>query len=233
MADDNACAVLDVRPIQQEGAWNGGRRACAPPQDGVLWLARFALDEELLGNPYEVHRRLWLAFPGMPSAARPFLFRVGRADRPEVLMQSVLRPAPLESGRCRLIEARPFRLDLRPGAVCGFALRANPTKRDARTGKRRALRTGQEQTEWLARQLQGAAEIVEAQARPEPPLRFSKRGATGLVAPADFAGTLAVLDPERMERALRDGVGPAKGLGCGLLVLGKPRQKRERGSTFR
>ena len=35
----------------------------------------------------------------------------------------------------------------------------------------------------------------------------------------DFAGILEVTDPERFQNTLFNGIGPAKGFGCGLLLV--------------
>jgi len=39
------------------------------------------------------------------------------------------------------------------------------------------------------------------------------------LATLDLSGVVVVRDPELLEKTLRQGVGPAKGFGCGLLLL--------------
>lgn len=203
-----ALATVAERPAAEEG--------------GVLWMSRLALDRAVRDNPYEAHRRVWLAFPGMPRAARPFLFRARSGPRPEALVQSRLRPAAAGRRGCRVLEARPFRLDLRRGAEYAFALRANPVRRDIRTGRRVALSGERERREWLERRFAGAARIVRARVEAEAVLRFRKRRSEGVVATVDFAGALVAEDADGLARLLREGIGPAKGLGCGLAVLAPP-----------
>lgn len=51
--------------------------------------------------------------------------------------------------------------------------------------------------------------------------RFTKwnRKGSGSLSSIDFTGVLTVVDPERFEQALYGGIGPAKGFGCGLLLV--------------
>jgi len=56
--------------------------------------------------------------------------------------------------------------------------------------------------------------------------RFNKPGRTGgtegrrvELSTLDFVGVLTVTDPERLTTALFSGIGPAKGFGCGLLLV--------------
>lgn len=51
--------------------------------------------------------------------------------------------------------------------------------------------------------------------------RFTKwnHKGSGSLSSIDFTGVLTVTDPERFEQALYGGIGPAKGFGCGLILV--------------
>ena len=59
------------------------------------------------------------------------------------------------------------------------------------------------------RQVRERRKAEKGQAKPAD-LRYST---------IDFSGTLIVRDPALLARALREGVGHAKGFGCGLLLV--------------
>lgn len=52
-------------------------------------------------------------------------------------------------------------------------------------------------------------------------LRFSRHGRTVTLTTAVFDGCLQVIDPDALVAALTQGIGPAKGYGCGLLTLAR------------
>lgn len=78
--------------------------------------------------------------------------------------------------------------------------------------------------EWLQRRSEANGFEIEAdqvrvdgyrrhrsyQARTKTPIEFSS---------LDFDGILNITDPERFQNALFNGIGPAKGFGCGLLLV--------------
>lgn len=190
----------------------------APP--AVLYFSRLTLAGAAAENPYEVHRRLWLAFPGMPEANRPFLFHPQWGSRPlQVVMQSTLRPQPVQWRDCRLDECRAARLDLRSGALHRFLLWANPSRRSSLTRQRHALGGDAERIEWLRVRLAPAAQLLEGRVEEVRTLRFAKGGREGVVRAVRFAGALRVLDAGALRRLVLDGIGPARSLGCGLLLL--------------
>lgn len=137
---------------------------------------------------------------------------------------------------------------LQCGTVLRFFLRANPTRavrpwgpvRDTR-GKRVAIEGEAEQRQWLLRHLEQAGARIctrvvsvrsdrgeEIERREELELRTSNarvwrwgnpRGKHGVHQGVDFEGLLEVVDTEPLVLAVSNGVGPAKGLGFGLLSL--------------
>lgn len=135
------------------------------------------------------------------------------------------------------------------GSVRRFFLRANPSKaarpwgpvRDTR-GKRVAIEGEAEQRAWLTRHLEAAGarlcvrdvsirrdDGTVLERRSEPELRTSNvrlwrwtsapSGAIATHQGVDFEGLIEVVDAEALTRAVTHGIGPAKGLGFGLLSL--------------
>ncbi len=143
------------------------------------------------------------------------------------------------------LAAKPKVVDFEPsfreGQTLRFRLRANPTKRlhelskrptgesvDARWhGKRIGISTPDEQIAWLNRRAEdGGFEIGElTKSFSEGTVRAWKGGAFGAnphplsLVSAFFEGRLVVRDTERFRTTLVRGIGPAKGLGFGLLSV--------------
>jgi len=77
----------------------------------------------------------------------------------------------------------------------------------------------EDQREWVARKLASAGEIEVANVMPHAPIYFRKGNRGGKLATVTFDGVLRVSDPIRLAELLDNGVGPAKGFGCGLLLV--------------
>ena len=212
-----------------------------------LFLSRLLLDprsprvQRELSDPYQMHRSIMRAFPDdLESDEERVLFRVGCArgtSQYTLLVQSWSRP-----DWSRLVEdegARGYLLDteepnpsvkefaprLRPGQVLAFRLRANPTIK--RKGKRLGLYQPEEQMGWLARKAkQGGFRLLSARESGEEVLR----GVAGRdsqsqhlrLLSVQFDGLLHVEDPQRLRRAVEEGIGSGKGFGFGLLSLARP-----------
>jgi CRISPR system Cascade subunit CasE len=197
----------------------------------------------LLESPYHLHQAIWNLFSDRPDRRRDFLYRLDLdGGRPMLYALSSREPhlAPSQQSLWN-VESRPLRPALRPGDRLRFSLRANPVV--TRDGSRHDLvmdlkkdlaKRGVPKAEWpseaaLAQQAgegwltRRAAEHGFALARVwvarHEVLTFPKpSGATVRLAVCDFEGTLTVTDPDRFLAMLRQGLGPAKGFGCGLLL---------------
>ena len=204
-----------------------------------MFLSRVEIPWELARNPYDFHRQLWRLFPGEAKEARRsdeeerqgFLFRVeenptGRPAR--FLVQSRILP----QATAGLIVLGTRELHPKPvgGQRLGFLITANPIKtitdmqREAKPGKtsekcRVPLIREADQRDWLTRKLADAAEIADAILLAHPPIYFRKGNRGGKLATVTFNGMLTVRHPERLIELLENGVGPAKGFGCGLLLV--------------
>ena len=127
---------------------------------------------------------------------------------------------------------------LRKGQVLRFRLRANPTKRidtksgpdgQRRNGRRVDLRTETQQVEWLSRRAdQAGFRLVPVYPGSNAPAvrvgaseKLRGRTARRLVTLAGvvFEGLLEVTDPDNLRLAIKEGIGPGKAFGCGLLSL--------------
>lgn len=118
------------------------------------------------------------------------------------------------------------------GRRCRFRLRANPTRRiltksgsdGKRThGKRVPLHDDATRFAWLERKLLaaglGLVDSTDVRQTPQGRSMARRRGGVATHDAHTFDGIAKVLDTEAVERGLRDGIGPAKAYGFGLLSL--------------
>lgn len=204
-----------------------------------MFISRVEIPWEAARNPYDLHRQLWRLFPGEDRETRSsdeqdrqgFLFRVeeqGTGRPARLLVQS--RHAPVRADGLLLIGSREIQPAPSAGQRLAFVLTANPvktitdTKRDAKPGKqsekcRVPLIKEEDQRDWLARKFSGAATLESTDILPHAPLYFRKGKRAGKLVTCTFEGVLRVDEPERLARLLENGVGPAKGFGCGLLLV--------------
>ena len=204
-----------------------------------MFLSRVEIPWEFARNPYNFHRQLWRLFPGEERETRSnreesrqgFLFRIednptGRPAR--LLVQS--RRAPEAASELVVVGTREFQPQPVAGQRLAFLLTANPVKtitdmqREAKPGKqsekcRVPIIKEEDQREWIARKLASAGEIEAASILPRAPIHFRKGNRGGKLAMTTFDGVMQVLDPIALTSLLENGVGPAKGFGCGLLLV--------------
>lgn len=204
-----------------------------------MFLSRVEIPWEFARNSYDLHRQLWRLFPGEEKETRKngeemrqgFLFRIeeNQTGRPaRLLVQS--RHAPEAASGLVLIAAREFQPQPVAGQRLAFLLTANPiktitdTQRKAKPGKRSEkcrvpLIREEDRRAWIARKLDAAAEIETVSVLPHAPVYFRKGNRGGKLATVTFEGVLNVLAHEALVRLMENGVGSAKGFGCGLLLV--------------
>lgn len=203
-----------------------------------------------LADPYEMHRTVCRAFPEAnykQNEPLGILFRVDvhpRTRIPTLLVQSQQKPdweflAQEKSGYLLGDQDLPLdvenpsfkELDLRlgEGQTLAFRLRANPTVKKDREGKKQGRRVGlvreADQYKWLERKFQAAGvslvsvNIVNEQTargklftekEDEKRMRFLS---------IQFDGILQVKNPLQLAETIYAGIGSAKGLGFGLLSV--------------
>lgn len=212
-----------------------------------MYLSRLTLNprnrqvQQELGNSYQLHRTIMRGFPETLPASERVLYRLEidpRSGALAVLVQSIHQPdwSPLrEAGQGNYLLQPPdgpkhFDPVLSVDQVVRFRLRANPTvkkKRDGdRNGNRVPLVREEEQIDWLKRkgELHGF-QLLQTQVTGNDSLSGRKKeGATThklQIYVVQFDGLLKVADPDRFADTLAQGIGPAKGFGCGLLSLAR------------
>lgn len=200
-----------------------------------------------LGDPGQLHRTLMRAFPQVdgpqPRSEFGVLFRVETdGGQPSVLVQSRVLPnwEMLRAGYLLSHETRETAsvLDaIQPGRGFRFRLMANPSRKSAahrpdeappRNSRRVALVNDEQRHAWLVgRGARDGFELVgdgafdgvriDAQPSHSGAVRSVRSGV--VVRAVQFEGRLRVVDAEHLRRAVREGIGPAKAYGCGLLSL--------------
>lgn len=209
-------------------------RAAADP---AFWRA--------FGSEYALHRAVWDLFADGPDRRRDFLYRLdSRHGRPVLWTLSEREPASAQG--LWTVEAQEIAPDLRPGDRLEFALRVNPVV--SRDGKRhdvvmdRKRRSGWRSqpleerepesaliqvalSEWLAARADRLGiRVRRLRAEGYQVWRFlDPRGKRVQLAVCDLTGVVEVRDAESFLTAWKTGVGPAKGFGCGLMLLRRHR----------
>jgi CRISPR system Cascade subunit CasE len=173
---------------------------------------------------------IWRLFPGHPDDSRDFLFRVENYGKPGpqlIYLQSQSKPSPA-NGSLSVIDSKSFSPSLSKGQHLRFLVRANPTKRindpkkSTNQGKVRVpLIDEEEMKAWLQRQLQDAATLHEVNITRQERIYFRKKNRAGKLATSVFHGAMQVENPELLLDKVREGIGPGKAFGCGLLSLAR------------
>ena len=203
-----------------------------------------------LADPYELHRTVCRAFPHAnykENESSGILFRVDVHPRtyiPSLLVQSHQQPnwdflaierkdyllgdnaLPLD------VENPSFKelhLRLHEGQHLAFRLRANPTVKKDREGKKQGRRVGliheEDQYKWISRKLESAGAVLisvnivnEQFVRGKFFIETEKAKRLNFLS-VQFEGVLQVKDSTNLLNSIFAGFGSAKGLGFGLLSL--------------
>lgn len=205
-----------------------------------------------LADPYELHRTVCAAFPNAnykDNEPSGILFRVDvhpRTRIPTLLVQSRQQPDwsfLLADGKDYLLGENDLPLDvenpamkelnlqLHEGQILSFRLRANPTVKKDREGKKQGRRLGliheEDQEKWLRRKLESAGaalvavNIVNEQfTRGKIRAEKDKQKRMNFLS-VQFDGVLQVQDSQKLLHSVSLGFGSAKGLGFGLLSLAR------------
>jgi CRISPR system Cascade subunit CasE len=188
---------------------------------------------KLLGNRYRLHAALMRGYAEANDDER-VLFRVepaaGRSAWQDVLVQGRGAPdwTPLLEDYANACQAqsKPFAIEPAMGQRYRFRLLANPTV--TRNRKRYGLVGEATQREWLERRAEGCGfrlqdctvideGLLPAWKKDEGQKRSKGKRLT--LRTARYEGLIEIIDPGALGKALENGIGPAKGLGCGLLSL--------------
>ncbi|MEO9331477.1 type I-E CRISPR-associated protein Cas6/Cse3/CasE [Pseudomonas guguanensis] len=191
------------------------------------------------GEPYRDHALIWRLFPG-DGAARDFIFRRLEDERSFYVVSA--RPPQSDSGLFQ-IQSKPYVPKLEAGDRLRFDLRANPTvsirHEDGRSRRHDVLMNAKRSAasdacerlnevvqaagqKWLLERAErwGLAiqedSVLQAGYRQN---RLRRKGGNIEYSSLDYQGMAQVIDPQRLARALLEGVGHSKGFGCGLLLV--------------
>jgi CRISPR system Cascade subunit CasE len=201
--------------------------------EATMYLSKILVSGPACHNPYEIHRSLWKLFPKDGDARRDFLFHVVRSDqtRAEILMQSGKEPEK-SSAMTQVLASKQYRPAFAAGYRLRFLLHANPIKMINDEGGRKNARgetkkcrvpliREDDQRSWIARKLRDAASLEILVIDPASPLRFrkAKENRAGKIQPVIFQGILTVENAEAITEMIKNGVGPAKAFGCGLMLV--------------
>lgn len=202
-----------------------------------------------LGNTYQTHRLLWSLFADGPERSRDFLYRQEKSENLPTFYCVAERIPEDMNGVWQIehkLYEPVLHVDQRLSfSLCANPIR---TKRDDKkkqhrhdvvmNAKNQLKQEGvprgewpseaeivQEQGfEWLARKGEQYGFMVrehEVRADGYRQERFYKAKGKHQVniSTIDFTGLLTVTDPERFKDGLYGGIGPAKGFGCGLMMV--------------
>ena len=216
-----------------------------------MYLSRLTLNphnrrvQKEIAAPYEMHRSLMRAFPDeLEKELERVLFRLETEPHSgalTLLVQSQMLPdwswlaEPGVRGYLLPVNepnpaVKPFDLNLAPGQVLAFRLRANPTVKrrfNEQNHKRVGLCREEDQIDWLKRKgEQNGFRLLSARTSHQDTVtgtirRNSQKHDLQLLS-VQFDGLLQVVDPDRLRQAVYNGIGSGKGLGFGLLSLARP-----------
>jgi CRISPR system Cascade subunit CasE len=189
------------------------------------------------GEAYRDHALIWKLFPG-DGLPRDFLFRSLAEEQTYYVVSA--RP-PVAQPELFDIQCKPYRPQLEAGDWLRFDLRANPTlsvrdasgkshrhdvlmhaKRDASSERPLAEILDEAGREWIARRAESWGLALRDDALQQDGYRQQRlRRKERIIeySTLDYQGLARVVDPARLQQALFEGVGHAKGFGCGLLLV--------------
>ena len=210
-----------------------------------MYLTRLTLDptayrpERLLGDTQRLHAAIAASFP--EGVGGRVLWRIEPADRSGEIRILVASPAgPTESelweritthDRVQTRDYTPLLDRLAKGDRYRFRATLNPVR--THNGKHTPIFDRSAQTAWVATKL-GAngvslnthspdldADEPDVQITATSSDRFTRAGSPGTIEllKVTYDGSLTVTDPEKLRHALCNGIGRAKGYGCGMLTL--------------
>ncbi|RRD45916.1 type I-E CRISPR-associated protein Cas6/Cse3/CasE [Tessaracoccus sp. OH4464_COT-324] len=195
---------------------------------------------KLLGSPQAMHAAVEAGFPTSPTTGRS-LWRVDLDDpvRPTLYVLSPTSPdfthIEEQAGwpsqpTTDSLPYSPLLDSLKPGQVWAFRVKVNPTHRVKLDGKSKILahKTAQHQMRWLLERQEALGVSLGSESEPSfrlsrrETIRFRRGGMQVTLGTALFDGLLEIRDPGKFRSSLLEGIGRAKGYGCGLLTLAKP-----------
>ena len=209
-----------------------------------MWISRIKMDLEKfsktqfkpINDLYDEHKLIWRFFVDQPLGTRPFLYR--RENQTTFIIVSNILPVNFSD--VWVLESKPYNPVLRIGQQLKFTIRVNPiishcdsskkhdVKMDAIFQKRLAniaRKTHQEElqtsvSKWLIqRQSINGFEVVEELISVDEYLQHRIKEKEIPISTCNISGKLVVIDPDKCKHLLFNGIGKAKGFGCGLMLV--------------
>jgi len=198
-------------------------------------------------DPYTLHQAIWGLFGDRADRKRDFLYRLDQyGKKPLIYAVSERQLSPSQA--MWNIETKPYQPKIGAGTLLSFMLRANPvrTKRDdenkqhrhdvvmeAKTRLREEDRHQEDRKplanlmqeeggNWLSIRAERHGFAINPdtiQVDGYQQHKFFKGKKLVKFSSLDFNGILKVVDPASFIEALYKGLGPAKGFGCGLMIV--------------
>ncbi|MBI5648402.1 MAG: type I-E CRISPR-associated protein Cas6/Cse3/CasE [Ignavibacteriae bacterium] len=195
-------------------------------------------------DAYGIHELVWDLFADHADRRRDFLFRLER-DQGRPLLYVLSERRPEANGSALQVECREWTPKLIEGDTLRFRLRVNPV-RSSRDDNDRQHRydvvmhrrfhekkggkgitplhciVQEEGEKWFReRGVRSGFEVLAVIADGYTQHRFAKRkgGPAVTIGTVELEGVLRVLDVQTFLRMVHSGFGPAKGFGCGLMLL--------------
>lgn len=196
-------------------------------------------------NPYVLHQSIWKLFSDHADRKRDFLYRLEQ-NKSGPLIYAVSAREPIRTRELWHVEAKGYEPKINLGTRLAFMLRANPirSKRDQKDKQHRhdvvmevktRLKTQgekkpipqivqEEGLNWLSSRAEKCGFIIKLQdvrADGYQQHRFvkGKGGKEVSLSTLEFNGVLSVADSKLFLETLYGGIGPAKGFGCGLMLV--------------
>lgn len=199
-----------------------------------MYLSKIHISAKVAKEPYNHHKELWSLFPEDPEKKRDFLFRVERHERSEgatILLQSEREPFQ-SNDHCKILAKREFLWSFNNSDIFQFKLVANPTKKiheekalraaqSKDNGKRVPLIKEDDLDHWLIRKMSPFSKLLDFSHRQSGNLFFRKKSNAGKIALVCFEGVIQVTERDELTKVFHEGIGPAKGFGCGMLSLAR------------
>ncbi len=203
-----------------------------------MYLSKLVLNERNrtvqrdFSNAHALHQRIMQAFPDeqrdKPRADWNVLFR-HEPDSNIILVQTAIEPdwSRLQQGYLAKHMTKPFdpnASQLDAGRIVQFRLKANPSKRDQKTGKTVGLYHQSNQLAWLKqRASQNGFTLLSVDTIPTPNVFGRKGNGTSpiQIVTVLYQGVLQITDPLLFITAIHQGIGRGRSYGCGLLSIAR------------
>ena len=189
---------------------------------------------QALSNCQDMHRNLMKAFPEADASRKEanVLYRLFTIEeRPALfVLSSELPDWEKVTGISLYQNKMPLQMDvlfdkLTTGRALRFSLKTSPCKKvsgERKNSKRVFLRNAEERAAWLCRKgQQNGFEVLRLSESETDIVHGRKETGEIFYQTVTFDGVLRITDEARFREAFKNGIGPGKAYGLGLLMLAK------------